>query len=128
MKMIQERERKHGEKFLLLYIWNDLPGAGFSFDCDKDGNVKQPMNPAAQANYDKCVSGEINVYFEGLITRPWSYVEPAVGQCACGANVSLANFTNTCDKCGRDYNMSGQLLAPREQWGEETGEHWSECY
>lgn len=24
--------------------------------------------------------------------------------------------------CGREYNSGGQLLAPREQWGEETGE------
>lgn len=28
----------------------------------------------------------------------------------------------SCDKCGRDYNSSGQRLAPRSQWGEETGE------
>ena len=53
-------------------------------------------------------------------------LEPAVGRCSCGRRVSLANFTNTCD-CNRDYNMSGQLLAAREQWGEETGEHWTEC-
>lgn len=31
------------------------------------------------------------------------------------------SFTNTCE-CGADYNMSGQMLAPRHQWGEETGE------
>ena len=31
-------------------------------------------------------------------------------------------FTNTCDRCGDDYNSAGQRLAPREQWGEETGE------
>jgi hypothetical protein len=30
-------------------------------------------------------------------------------------------MTNTCE-CGRDYNWGGQLLAPRSQWGEETGE------
>jgi len=29
-------------------------------------------------------------------------------------------------ECGRDYNMSGQLLAPRAQWGEDTGESPSE--
>jgi hypothetical protein len=33
--------------------------------------------------------------------------------------------TNSCN-CGLDYNMSGQQLAPREQWGEETGETVSE--
>lgn len=41
--------------------------------------------------------------------------------CSCGQEVLCMNFTNTCD-CGADYNMSGQQLAPREQWGEETGE------
>lgn len=27
-----------------------------------------------------------------------------------------------CGKCGAEFNSSGQLLAPRSQWGEETGE------
>lgn len=53
--------------------------------------------------------------------------------CSCGEEVFLAcqghyPFTSTCDKCDKDYNSSGQELAPREQWGEETGEHWSDCY
>jgi len=51
--------------------------------------------------------------------------EPAIGRCSCGKEVELAGFTNTCD-CGADYNSSGQLLAPREQWGEETGESLSD--
>ncbi len=43
----------------------------------------------------------------------------------CGKRVELTGFTNTCD-CGADYNSFGQLLAPRSQWGEETGESVSE--
>lgn len=39
----------------------------------------------------------------------------------CGAKVYLSGFTNTCD-CGADYNGFGELLAPRSQWGAETGE------
>lgn len=35
--------------------------------------------------------------------------------------------TNTCE-CGADYNMSGQRLADRGQWGEETGEDSREVY
>jgi hypothetical protein len=50
------------------------------------------------------------------------------GVCSCGEVIELHNFTNTCFECGKDYNSSGQELAPRDQWGEETGEHWSECY
>ena len=55
-----------------------------------------------------------------LFTRP-------VIECDCGDEVECHVFTNTCDNCGADYNSWGQLLAPRMQWGEETGEHWSEC-
>jgi len=45
----------------------------------------------------------------------------------CGADLVCRDFTNTCSRCGADYNMSGQRLAPRTQWGAETGEHWSDC-
>ena len=36
------------------------------------------------------------------------------------------NFTNTCEKCDKDYGMDGGRLAPRSQWGEETGETYSD--
>ena len=54
-------------------------------------------------------------------------VEPAIGICdACGKDVVLDHtMTNTCE-CGAEYNLCGQRLAPREQWGEETGETESE--
>jgi len=52
---------------------------------------------------------------------------PAEIEC-CDEWLSLGSFTNTCPNCGADYNGSGQLLASRQFWGEETGEHWSECY
>ena len=49
-------------------------------------------------------------------------LEPALWQCDCGEKLECPDFTNTCDKCGADYNSGGQRLAPRAQWGEETGE------
>jgi len=42
-------------------------------------------------------------------------------KCSCGQWVVCGGFTNTCD-CGADFNWSGQQLAARSQWGEETGE------
>lgn len=42
-------------------------------------------------------------------------------RCDCGRTLAVPNFTNTCE-CGADYNSSGQRLAARSQWGEETGE------
>lgn len=46
--------------------------------------------------------------------------------CGCGSRIIVcwnpgADFE--CPKCNAEYNSSGQRLAPREQWGEETGEH-----
>jgi len=46
----------------------------------------------------------------------------------CGETLILSRFTNTCACCGADYNQSGSLLASRHHWGEETGEHWTDCY
>lgn len=46
-------------------------------------------------------------------------------RCRCGRELETPGFTNTCD-CGADYNWAGQELAPREQWGEETGESLSD--
>jgi hypothetical protein len=40
----------------------------------------------------------------------------------CGAWLRCDGFTNTCPHCGQDYNWNGHPLAPRELWGEETGE------
>jgi len=56
----------------------------------------------------------------------WGHRRVLLVEC-CGHDLACANFTNTCGTCGADYNQSGQRLAARSQWGEETGEHWSEC-
>jgi len=48
-----------------------------------------------------------------------AYVEV---KCNCGAIVHCSGFTSTCDVCGADYDWNGYRLAPRSQWGEETGE------
>lgn len=48
---------------------------------------------------------------------------PASGIC-CKTEFELSRFTNTCPDCGTDYNSSGQQLADRSVWGEETGEQW----
>ena len=50
---------------------------------------------------------------------------PRIGKCDCGAELYLHGWICPCD-CGREYNSSGDLLAPRHQWGHETGEHPSD--
>lgn len=49
-------------------------------------------------------------------------MKPKLIKCgSCGRELECSGFTNTCE-CGADYNWAGQRLAPRSQWGEETGE------
>lgn len=128
MKIIKESEIVNAVEYLRHFDWKDDPGSGFSFPCDEYGNVNLSDKPEAKENYEKCLSGEYDVVDLGVQKYEWTYREPAVGLCNhCNAEVELYGFTNTCE-CGTDYNWAGQELAPREFWGEETGESWWECY
>ena len=119
MKIIKRREYKESVSYSRDFDFEDAPGSGYGFTCDEKGE------PEVRArSFEACLTGIINdrrVIDRGVTTHHHSYVEPAVGECACGRHVYLGHFTNTCE-CGRDYNSAGQMLAPRSQWGEETGE------
>lgn len=52
----------------------------------------------------------------------WRTQIPALFECPCGHQFELLAFTNTCSNCGTDFNQGGQALAPRSQWGWDTGE------
>lgn len=123
MKII--KESKHVEcSERILEVDDGHGGWGFRVN---DGGWAILDNPAKVRSFAKAIeevtAGRMRSYFS---KREWAYREPAIGLCDCGAEVYLEGFTCPCE-CGRDYNSSGQLLAPREQWGEETGEHWTDC-
>jgi hypothetical protein len=104
---------------------------GFSFACDPDGTVAaHRLVPCARDNYNACLTGVANgreVVDCGVRCDETWVRDPAVGECNhCSAHVVLYGSTNTCE-CGSEYNSAGQELSPRECWGEETGEHWTEC-
>lgn len=104
------------------FDYRDHPGAGFSFECDDEGNVDvESLNPAAADNYRKCLDGTHDVIDCGVEERHHSWKEPAVWIC-CETEFTCDHFTNTCPDCQADYNSAGQRLADRSQWGEETGE------
>jgi hypothetical protein len=92
---------------------------GQSFECDAQGNVKDPQN----SFYLDALTRVGTEYEKPYVhTYEVKHTEPGIIRCeGCNHKVALWGFTNTCE-CGRDYNMSGSLLAPRSQWGEETGE------
>lgn len=122
MKIVQKREYVEVVQYFLNFYYLDNRGIGFSFPCDKSGKVHVgALSPVAKENYEKCLAGK-EVGRGELEEYRHHYVNPAVGLCDdCGEKIFLDRFTNACE-CGADYNMSGQRLAPREQWGRDTGE------
>lgn len=124
MKILRQRRDCESVSYMLFFERRDCPGAGYSFPCSEDGVVDESkLQPAGRANLARARGEEARMLHEPRIDRVVSrWVEPRVGLCACGAEVELERFTNTCHRCERDYNSAGQKLAPREQWGEETGE------
>lgn len=77
-------------------------------------------HPINRADYPELVGKIVD-------TPPVYAIVRTVVTC-CAEDLICYNFTNTCPTCDADFNMNGQRLAPRSQWGEETGEHWSDCY
>jgi hypothetical protein len=109
------------------FHWANDPGAGYGFDCYQDGSLPNPdakgFNDQTNQEYFESVKALDGLIYDGIEYSEHSFNEPAVIRCVCGAEVSLDMvMTNTCNKCHRDYNISGQLLAPRSQWGWDTGE------
>src|SRR5271168_4077152 len=139
MNIIKHRTHHDDESYLLNFVYVDHPTAGFSFPCDKLGSVDESkMSVEGRKNYNACLTGAVRMLNDGLVVvtpvinkgveaYPNHWVEPAIGECdRCGSEVELHGFTNTCSQCETDYNMSGQMLAPREFWNEDTGEHLSD--
>jgi len=132
VKILSKREKRRGVEYRLCWIWDPgAPNDGFAFPCDENGvvDVESLAEPALK-NHQACLSGQVDgrpIQGPKLEEDSWSWWEPAVGECeVCQREVQLVSGTNTCE-CGADYNTFGQRLAPREQWGHETGEHWSDC-
>lgn len=122
MKIIRPSEYVENVYYNREFRWRNTSGAGFGFPCDEHGNLEPLTNPDAQRNYEMCLSSPDKLIDHGVQRYVSHYREPAIGLCDCGTEVVLDGFTNTCENCQADYNSAGQRLAPREQWGEETGE------
>ena len=122
-RIIRHREWKTSVNYTLRFDLLDVPGAGYSFDCGETGVVNEErLNPQGRENLAKCRAGLVNVGAGYLERREHDYAVPALLRCDCGRKLELSSgWANSC-RCGAEYNGSGQLLAPRSQWGWETGE------
>lgn len=123
MNIIQKAHTVTKTEHVLCFVDKNDPNCGFEFPCTEKGEpLTDLLNETAQENLRKCQLGVENVLPGQVETRTSRWREPNIGRCRCGGVLTLSAFTNAC-RCGRNYNWAGQELAPKGQWGEETGEH-----
>lgn len=114
--------------FSRVFNWRNDPGAGFSFDCNEQGEINtSELADIGWENLQKCLSGEYDVIDMGIQRYEHRYWSPGFGTCTCGQTVTLDGDTRgegiDCE-CGRIYNAVGQELAPRRQWEEYVGDDY----
>lgn len=113
MKIIRPRNRVESVSYHLFYERRSMPGGGFSFLCDNDGNIigdefKSQEERVAQARE---LEAEGTFFSPSKRATYHSHTEAAIGECEdCGKEVALAyGLDNTCE-CGANYNMSGSRV------------------
>jgi hypothetical protein len=129
MKLIKNSERVTEVTYEAVFDSLEMNGCAYSFPCTWDGQIYPLKNELAEANLQKLLTdGMGGTYTSKPEVRTWkhSYTIAAQWRCDCGAIVYIAGRDETCERCGADYNASGQRLAPRSQWGEETGETYGD--
>jgi len=115
LKVISHGGKVEKYSYFIFYEWVEIPFAGFSFDCNMQGEIKfNDLSPEALVHYGKCESGEYEVIYRGLQREDQSYFESKVAECYCGEPIVLELFTNECSHCHQHYNIAGQQLVKKE--------------
>ena len=130
MKIIQEREVHEEALHFIRFARKDDPGCGFSVTVDEHGTpaTKQSKDIWEEWRQHGTMRGHKVTPRNGLAveTTYHRWGTPRIGLCdLCGAEVELEGDPCPCD-CGAFYNSFGQRLAHPSQWGEETGEYYSD--
>lgn len=96
-------------------------GGWYGFNADENGVVdRAAITECARNNFDFCC---IMRPWGHLVERRFDYWLPGLMVCDCLEELEMHGGGRDIHcYCGRSYTSSGQLLAPRSQWGEETGE------
>lgn len=101
-------------------VFDDGEFNGFSFPCDKEGNLLPDIPQEAKDNYKECLEHpERYERFNRVVKSEWRARTNARGTCRCGNEVELYDMyygSCKCEKCGQWYNLFGQEILPPEQW------------
>ena len=104
------------------YWIEEIPDAAYRCRCGRGFSVDNSYGVKEGDPCDICGKPLKLTELNYIIKHP----AVTVVKCDCGAKVECEHFTNTCDRCGADYNAAGQRLADRSRWGDENGESLSD--
>lgn len=111
---------EYKEKTDYEIAFDDGCNNGFSFPCDKNGNLLEDVPDAARQNHKLCLQHpEKFKRFNTIVEYKYTVKEPAHGTCSCGETVYLYDQyygACQCPNCYKWYNLFGQELLPPEQW------------
>ena len=121
LKIIKERTPETIIDRYIEFKYKDDPNAGFVFPAlpNSEPDFEQ-MSKEAILNYNNCLNDDRLEEPEFRVEKR-EYMNPAVGQCVCGAEVVLdADYAGAvrCE-CGRWYNLFGQSLRDPKYWEED---------
>jgi hypothetical protein len=127
--ILAERYETTTVEYLRGFYLHGRPGTGYGFECDEHGNIILPESARQDLSHPVFASildamTNPAYYDAGVERREHTYRHGLLILCDCGAEVQLDGYGHDtdCDSCGASYNSGGQRLAPRSQWGLETGE------
>lgn len=118
LEIIKERSPITRTDYYIEFRYKDDPEAGYCFPANKDRTIAlDKMSPEAIANYENCRTDERFTEAE-FTANTYSYTEPAVGRCRCGAEVILeSQYLGAVQcGCGKWYNIFGQELKEPKYW------------
>ena len=128
IEIIKERKVRVEKEYWINFDCKDDPSCGFIFPANSDESPALDRMPdEARYNYFQC---EMNFdkYDRWFEERNVTVVEPAIGRCACGAEVELESYSREgalkCDNCGRWYNTFGQNLVDPIYWTEDDEDYY----
>lgn len=112
--IIKPFRRVHVTEHVLSFVLVSHPSSGYAFPCDEHGNVlgdEYRTREDRQKEVDALLA-DPDYYAPEIKTRSWSYREPAIARCYCGAELELSDPLDNVCECGRCFNSSGQGVVP----------------
>jgi hypothetical protein len=129
LEIIKERTVRKEKSYWINFDNKEDTTCGYIFPAKSDETPAwDQMGEEATRNFYEC-SLNFDVYNRWFEEREHTIVEPAVGKCHCGREVSLDcdyayRGAVQCD-CGQWYNLFGQSLVDPEYW-EDDDDYYDE--